>query len=124
MPEPQVELLERLKKIVDDLESVIYGNSYLRTPGLLNDLDSLKKDIIAIRRDVEEIKNRRPHMATWLLGFAALCGAIIFGTISIFNGSWNIVTRIPADLAGWIAAVLVVAAVVLLISGEGWLGRD
>lgn len=46
------DVLEELRFIVSDLKSVLYGNTNLRTNGLLNDLDSLRKEVKNLRRDI------------------------------------------------------------------------
>jgi hypothetical protein len=44
------DVVEELRFIVADLKSVVYGNPNLRTLGLLNELDSLRRDVRWIGR--------------------------------------------------------------------------
>jgi len=46
------DVLEELRYIVADLKSVLYGNANLRTTGLLNDLESLRREVKNLRRDI------------------------------------------------------------------------
>lgn len=62
------DVLEELRLIVADLKSVLYGNVNLRTTGLLNDLDSLRKEVGSLRRDI---------IITWVILGCMFIAAVI-----------------------------------------------
>lgn len=126
MPEQSpFDVLEELKWIVADLKRALWGDTNLRTPGMFNELDALRKKVDQIQIDVQELKERQGRPGMWLAGILCFCAAIIFGCIAVYNGVFGDgISRVPADIAGWIAAGFGVTALYLLTSGHGWIGRD
>ena len=123
-PNNPYDVLEELRWIVNDLKRALYGDTTLRTPGLFNELDSLRKDVHSMKIDVESIKNRRPRLYQWLAGYAAFCVGLILAVIALLDQGQVIHTRVPAELAGLLAVVLITVAAVLLMSGHGWTKGD
>lgn len=118
------DVLEDLRGIVADLKRCLYGDAATRSTGLLNEFDSLRRDVNALRQDVEAVKNHGPNVIAWTAGYIAFCAAGVFTIAALMNQiPGHEVMGIPGPIATWLALVLAGAALALFLIGFNWFDR-
>ena len=121
--------IDRLEDIAQRIERVMYGDMQARQPGLLDQVDSLRTDIMGVRKDVQElaaglhlIQARRPNMWLWALGYVAFLVSGLFAMSAFYNlPEIQTLLSMPAPVAAGLAAVFALGAARLFVGGFGWL---
>lgn len=118
-----LDVLEELREIVGEFKRILYGDTAARTNGLVVEFGDLRRDVQALRDDVHRLKNRKPNVWLWVMGYLSFAASVTFGVIGILNLAGHAVFGLPAAVALWLAAALGGMALVLFLGGFGWLDR-
>ncbi len=124
MAENVLDMVEQLREIVGEFKRILYGDSAARTNGLVVEFGDLRRDVQAIKDDIQRLKTRRHNIWLWVAGYLAFAASVTFGVIGILNQvDGHNVWGLPAAVALWLAAVMAGAALILFLGGFGWLDR-
>lgn len=139
MAENVLDMVEQLREIVGEFKRILYGDSAARTNGLVVEFGDLRRDVQAIkddiqrlkatdvqavRDDIQRLKTKRHNIWLWVAGYLAFAASVTFGVIGILNQvDGHNVWGLPAAVALWLAAVMAGAALILFLGGFGWLDR-
>lgn len=121
--------IDRLEKFVERLERVMYGDDYARQPGLLTQVDELRKDIAAVSNDVQaarseihSMRSKRANVWLWVLGYVTFLISGMFAMSAFYSmPEIKMLLAMPAPVAVALAVVFAVAALLLFAGGFGWL---
>jgi hypothetical protein len=121
-----LEVMDTLVQVVSDLKLIVYGDEKARINGLLVDFGELRRDVAIVKEEVHKLKNRRPQVWLWILGYFSFLAGTMFGVVAILNQIDNHnVFDLPAPVAVFLASMFVVAALFLFLGGFGWFnGRE
>lgn len=118
------EAVERLEQVSARLERILYGDKEARRGGLLDEFEGLRRDVQTLNEDVKRIKAKRPNVWLWIMGYLSFVASVTFGVVGILNQIDNHnVWGLPAAVALWLAAMLAAGALLMFLSGFGWLDR-
>jgi len=101
----------------------LYGDPVNRTPGLIDKVDTLLAGMSNLSADVEQLKRRRTKPSCWVFGYVVYCIAGVFAIFAVVNmvPGGNDVGNLAPEVSAVIAVILAVVALILLLSGHGWI---
>lgn len=117
-----LDVIRDLRGVVTDLKRVVYGDQVARIPGLLEAFDQQQRRIETLETDVKTLKNRRPMVWIWVLGYLSFIAAWALGAVAMTNRISHLnLLDLPFGFAAILASVLAIVALVLFVAGFGWM---
>ncbi len=121
--------VEDLRLLVAELRDLIRGNQATRTSGLIQEMDDMRADNQAQRRElhdlrmeVQRLSRRRPIIWLWLSAFVCFSMAISLMIVAAVNAvtpaNW---LDIPPGVSFGLGIFSLIVSAPMFLAGFGWL---
>jgi hypothetical protein len=118
------DVVQELRDIVADLKRTLYGDHATRSTGLLSEFDGLRRDVESLKQDVQKVKSKKPSIPTWVAGFLVFWAGMLSAIVALINLVPGFdIFGISSTAAMWLAIVFGLSALLLFVTGFGWLDR-
>lgn len=114
------QLVLRMEQAITRLETIVNGNEALGVTGIRKELENIDLRITDIERDVHVLRQTRPNVLSWLVGYVAF-------TLTFWLAIKEVREMLHVDwyLAALLGPLALLLALLFFLIGFGWvrLGR-
>lgn len=119
-----IESFTQMEASTARLERIVFDDPDTHAPGLLTRIERLNRQLESVSGDLQQLKRRRPNLSILVAGYLAFLISGVFAMVAFYALP---AVRVALDLPGPVAVALALlfagAALLLSVTGSGWLDR-